>query len=184
LIAVAEWTATLSREITGSMRRILAALLALSLLCATPQPAQAQAEDTLGTAIGFIFLFAIDTLAIIGGSVTAIGSGVQVNRSPPALGWSIASIVVGVLDGLAGAITLAALVASDFDEDAPGFWAFAVLPLALCAANLTLGVVNIVRRSGATPDRTPDPREYEEVEQEEDEWSKGPAPGIGVSIAF
>jgi hypothetical protein len=166
------------------MRRLLAALLALSLLCATPQTARAQAEDTLGNVVGFIFLFAIDTLAIIGGSVTAIGSGVQVSRSPPALGWSIASIVVGVLDGLAGAITLAALVASDFDEDRPGVWGFAVVPLVLCAANLTLGVVNITRRSGVTIDRTPDPEEWEEVDPQEDEWSKGPAPGLGLSFSF
>src|SRR5688572_7566594 len=157
------------------MRRILAGLLALALLMATPRNASASHE--VGEAIGFIFLFAIDTLATIGGSVTGIGSGVQISRDPPKLGWSIASIVVGTLVGLAGAITVAALVASDLDEDAPGFWVFAGVPLALCAVNLTVGVLNLTRYTGREP---PLEDEYEEVEEEE--WSY--APGAAVSFAF
>jgi hypothetical protein len=161
------------------MRRILAGVLALSLLCAAPRTAHAQEE--IAEAIGLIFLFAIDTVASIGGTVTVIGSSVQASRPRPALGWSIASIVVGILAGLAGAITVAALVGSDLDRDAPGFWVFAAVPLALSAANLSVGVVNLTRAGNARA--RPDEEEWEEVE-EEDEWSRGPAPGIGLSIAF
>jgi hypothetical protein len=150
------------------MRRVLAAVLAVSLACAAPRTAEAQV-DSVGEAIGFIFLFTLDTLASIGGTVTGIGSGVQLGRHPPAIGWSIASIVVGTLAGLAGAITIASLVASDIDEDAPGLYLFAGIPLALCATNLTIGVINLTRSGARKPKRIELEEEYEDVIEEEDE---------------
>lgn len=163
------------------MRRVLAAFLALFLCSATPRTAHASHE--LGEAIGLVFLFALDVTASVGSTVTGIGSSVQLSRDPPTLGWSIASIVVGTLAGIAGAITTAVLIASDVDDDAPGFWIFAGVPLALSAANLGIGIVNISRWGSAKPKAAPREERYDEV-YEEDEWSRGPSPGVGVSIAW
>ena len=158
-----------------TMRRILALLCALFLFTATPRTAHAQ---SLGEAVGFAFLVIVDVAVSIGGSVTGIGSTVQLARDRPALGWSIASIVLGSLCGIFGGITLAFLIgSSDFDE--PGWWVVAGVPLALSAANLTIGVVNVVRWGNAKPL----PREEEEYEEvEEEEWSR--APGIGLTVSF
>ena len=163
------------------MRRIYAAVLAIVLFSTAPRSAHASHE--IGQAIGLVFLFALDTAVSIGGTVTGIGSAVQLGRDPPTLGWSIASIVLGSLAGIAGAITTGALVGSDVDDGSPGLWIFAAIPYALCATNLTIGVVNVTRWGGAKA-RPRDDEEYEEVEVEEDEWSKGPSPGVGVSVSF
>ncbi len=163
------------------MRRLLAALLAVFLLTATPQTARAE-TDSVAVAVGFFFLFVLDTAASVGGTVTGIGSLVQLNRDPPGLGWSIASIVVGVLDGLVGAITLAALVGTDAFDGAPGFWVFAGVPLFLTATNLTLGIINF-SRWGSARRRPPDPEEDSE-DAPEDEWSRGLAPGVTLSFSF
>lgn len=122
------------------------------------------------------FLTVADGAATVGGTVTGIGSGVQLGRDPPTLGWSIASIVVGGLGLLAGGVSAAVLTNVSCDDE-PIFWTAAIVPVLLAGANITFASINLARWSAARRRRRLEPREEEPYEYEEEpEWTLAPVP--------
>ncbi len=154
----------------------LAPLVALSLFfISSPARAQGEVLPVLG-----LFIVA-EGAVVIAGTVTGIGTGIQLGRDEPRIGWPIASFVTGGL-GVAYGGLLTFVFAQDGSVE-PGLWAFALVPLAVGITNLSLAIATLVKRSNARA----------EPELEENDWVVAPllldgragaAPGIGAAIRF
>lgn len=118
--------------------------LMLSAALLAPTPARAQGQE-IAEGLGLALLVVLDVAVGIGGTVTGIGSSVQLGRVEPSLGWSIASTAVGGVNILLGGLTLAAGFSGDHTEvsivggvlTGVGLW------------NVAVAITNFVRRGQA-----------------------------------
>lgn len=164
-------------------QRIIGLLLVLTLAVT---PARAWAEDDgLSGLVAVVFVALVgEGIVVLGNAVTGVGSAVQVGRRRPSFGWSIASTVAGGVATLwGGAFTYVFLSSGETD---PGPLLFCLVPLALGATNLALGVSGLVRRRADA--------ELEPEVAPRDEWVLAPilletrdgqeAPGLAAAVRF
>ena len=159
------------------MRRLLATVLG-ALIFGSTRPAHANDAAYIGELAGFGVLIIADVVVGVGAVVAGIGSSVQTTRQPPTRGWAIASLVVGSLIGVLGAITGGVMLGSELDlRGWPVGWSIVGVSLVSSAVNITLGGINLSRIPAPSPliDEAPDDLA---------ESSRGTNPSIRLSFTW